>query len=97
MLIDLPKDIRRDIEIAKEILLREGCKEIYIFGSMVNGNYTKISDIDIAAIGLSKGKYFKVYGELLEKISRPIDLIGLDYDNDFSRVIKGTVKFERVA
>ena len=93
----LPEDIRKDIDIAKNILLREGCKEIYIFGSIVNGDYTEVSDIDIAAVGLSKSKYFKVYGELLEKLSRPIDLVGLDYENDFSRVIKETEKFERVA
>ena len=92
-----PEEIRNDIDMAKEILLREGCKEIYIFGSIVDGNYTEISDIDIATIGLSKSKYFKVYGELLERLSRPIDLVGLDYENDFSRVIKETGKFERVA
>lgn len=96
-MMHLPNDIRKDIDMAKEILLREGCKEIYIFGSIVNGNYTEISDIDIATVGLSKSKYFKVYGELLEKLSRPIDLVGLDYENDFSRVIKETVKLERVA
>ena len=93
----LPEDIRKDIDIAKNILLREGCKEIYIFGSIVNGDYTEISDIDIATVGLSKSKYFKVYGELLEKLNRSIDLVGLDYENDFSRVIKETGKFERVA
>ena len=96
-MMHLPEDIRNDIDIAKNILLREGCKDIYIFGSIVNGDYTEISDIDIATVGLSKGKYFKVYGELLEKLSRPIDLVGLDYENDFSRVIKETVKLERVA
>lgn len=93
----LPEEIRNDINMAKNILLREGCKEIYIFGSIVDGSYTEISDIDIATVGLSKSKYFKVYGELLEKLNKPIDLIGLDFENDFSRTLKETGKLERVA
>ena len=97
MMIHLPEEIKDDINLAKNILLREGCKEIYIFGSMVEGGFTEISDIDIAIVGLSKSKFFKVYGELLEKLNRPIDLVGLDYENDFSKTIKETGKFERVA
>jgi len=96
-MIHLPEDIQKDINIAKDILLREGCKEIYIFGSLVEGNYTEISDIDIATVGLSKSKFFRVYGELLEKLNRPIDLVALDFENDFSRILKETGRFERVA
>jgi len=93
----LSAKIKKDIEVAKNILLREGCKEIYIFGSIIEGNFTEMSDIDIATVGLSKSKYFKVYGELLEKLNRSIDLVCLDYDTDFSKKIKESGKFERVA
>ncbi|MCD6122168.1 MAG: nucleotidyltransferase domain-containing protein [Spirochaetales bacterium] len=93
----LPAEIIKDIDIAKKILLREGCKEVYIFGSIIEGNFTEISDIDIATVGLRKSKYFKVYGELLEKLGRSIDLVCLDYDTDFSKKIKESGKFERVA
>ena len=93
----LSPEIKKDIEVAKNILLKEGCKEIYIFGSIIEGNITEMSDIDIATVGLSKSKYFKVYGELLEKLNRSIDLVCLDYDTDFSRKIKESGNFERVA
>ena len=96
-MIKLPEEIEKDINIAKEILLREGVLEIYIFGSLVEGEFTENSDIDIATIGLREDRYFKIYGELLEKMNRDFDLVGLDYENDFSKMIKETGKFERVA
>ena len=96
-MIKLPEEIMKDINIAKEILLREGVREIYIFGSIAEGKYTEKSDIDIAIVGLREDKYFKIYGELLEKLTRDFDLVGLDYENDFSKMIKETGKFERVA
>lgn len=97
MMLNLPEEILKDINIAKEILLREGVREIYLFGSIAEGKFTEKSDIDIAIVGLREDRYFKVYGELLEKMSHDFDLIGLDYENDFSRMIKETGKFERVA
>ena len=96
-MIDLPKDIMNDIYIAKEILLREGASEIYIFGSLVEGKYTEDSDLDIAIVGIQEDRFFRIYGELLEKLNRNFDLVGLDYDNDFSKMLKETGKFERVA
>ena len=96
-MIELPKDIMKDINIAKEILLREGVYEIYVFGSIAEGNYVKQSDIDLAIKGLPEDRYFKVYGELLGKLSRNLDLISLDYKNDFSKMIKETGKLERIA
>ncbi len=93
----LPAGIKKDVDIAKRILLEEGCKEIYIFGSITEGTFTEASDIDIAVIGLAKSKYFKVYAELLEKLDRLVDLVCLDYDTDFSKKIRESGKFERVA
>lgn len=55
-IIDLNKSIPirylKDIEIIIEILKKYNTKEIYLFGSLVNGNYGKNSDIDIAIRGL---------------------------------------------
>ncbi len=88
---------KEDIDLAKEILLKFGCREIYIFGSLIEGNFTDNSDIDIAVVGLPKSKFFTAYGELIEKLSRSVDLIGLDYDHDFSRRLRDRKKLERVA
>jgi len=93
----LPKDLQDDIERAKSIILKAGGKEIYIFGSIAAGRYTDDSDLDIAIGGLEKNKFFEVYGELLIKLSRPVDIVGLDYRTDFAEQIKKDGNLIRVA
>ncbi|MCX7038161.1 MAG: nucleotidyltransferase domain-containing protein [Spirochaetes bacterium] len=93
----LPDDLKRDISLAAEILLREGCKEVYVFGSVARGTYTPESDIDIATIGLPKSKFFSAYGLLLSKLHRQVDLAGLDYDQDFGRSLRAEGSLTRVA
>ncbi|MBD3194047.1 MAG: hypothetical protein GF317_03265 [Candidatus Lokiarchaeota archaeon] len=93
----LPKSIRDELNIAKEIILTAGAKEIYIFGSIARGDYSDNSDIDLAIIGLEKSKFFHVYGELLEKLRHDIDVIGLDYNNEFSNELKKNGTLIRVA
>ena len=51
--IFIPEKFQIDIEKAVEILKQEGCQEIYLFGSLVNGDFNDESDIDIAIKGLS--------------------------------------------
>lgn len=52
-----------------------------IFGSLVNGTFTKGSDIDIAVEGIPPGDFFSIWREIEEKIGLEIDLIDLDPDN----------------
>jgi len=93
----LPEDLKEDISLATNILLREGCKEIYVFGSVARGTLTPESDIDIATVGLPKSRFFAVYGQLLAELHRQIDLVGLDYDQDFGRRLKERGLLTRVA
>ena len=96
-MVALAPEIRTDIEKATAILKEAGCREIYIFGSLVEGPFTKESDIDFAVIGLPKEDFFATYGQLLEQLSRSVDLIALDHGNDFGERIRQTRKLERVA
>ena len=93
----LPDDLKADISLATRILLDEGCKEIYIFGSVAKGTFTGDSDIDIATIGLSKSRFFKAYGRLLSKLHRGVDLVALDYDMEFGQYLKETGFLTRIA
>ena len=89
----LPEKIRKEISLATDILMREGCREVYLFGSLASGSYTEKSDIDIATVGLPKQCFFSAYGKLLSFIERHVDLVPLDYDTDFGRMLieKGTL------
>jgi predicted nucleotidyltransferase len=95
--LPFPDDLKKDISAASEILLREGCTEIYIFGSIAQGSFTNESDIDIAAVGLPKNRFFVAYGLLLSQIHRPVDLVALDYDSDFGRILIERGLLRRVA
>ena len=93
----LPADIRRDISVAAEILLEDGCREVYLFGSLANGSFGPDSDIDLATVGLPKERFFAAYGRILSKVRRRVDLVGLDYGQDFGEKLKQVGTLSRVA
>jgi len=87
--IDLiPEKYHNDIDKAIKILKDEGCNEIYLFGSLVNGNIRENSDIDFAVNGLPENRYFKVMGRMMMELKNSFDLIDLDEkDNPFTKTI----------
>ena len=99
MLLDLalPEDLKKDISLAAEILVENGCREVYVFGSIANGSFTADSDIDLAAVGLPKNRFFSAYGQIISRLHRHVDLIGLDYNTDFGDMLKQAGNLSRVA
>ncbi len=95
--VNLPSDFKNDVNIAVDILLRYGANEVYLFGSLARGENRSGSDIDIATVGLPKNRFFAAYGELLTELRHPVDLVGLDYDNDFAREVRMQGGILRVA
>lgn len=93
-----PKKYRQDIEKATTILKENGCTEIYIFGSIVNGKFNEFSDIDIAVRGLSDEIFFRVLGDLRKELENDIDLIDLDdKENRFVQFILKQGELVKVA
>lgn len=73
---------------AIKIIKKNNSKEIFIFCSLVNGNYNESSDIDIAVRGLSQDKFYKVASILLFELGNEFDLIDLDDEqNRFSQIL----------
>jgi len=95
--LTLPEDLKNAISIAAEILLHDGCKEVYVFGSVAKGTFTASSDIDLATVGLPKDRFFASYGRILSKVRRTVDLVALDYDQDFGNRLKAAGTLTRVA
>jgi predicted nucleotidyltransferase len=83
MELNIPQKYRNDIEIATDLLKREGCQSIYLFGSLVTGKNHDESDIDIGIRGLPKGKFFEVYSRLYFDLENKIDLVNFDTNSDF--------------
>lgn len=85
---ELPVEYQKDIKKALKILKQNGATEIYIFGSIAKGNFSKKSDIDIAIRGVKQENFYKVASILMFEIEKEIDLIDLDDENDkFARML----------
>ena len=79
----IPVKYREDIRKATNFLKSEGCKTVFLFGSMVTGKIHENSDIDIGISGLPPQKYLRVYAQLDKEISNKVDLIDFDSNKDF--------------
>ena len=84
----IPLGYREDVKKAIKILRDVGCKEVYLFGSLAEGNTREGSDIDLAVRGCPSGMFFHVLGRLMLELEHLIDLVDLDRDDDFSRYLE---------
>jgi predicted nucleotidyltransferase len=83
----IPEKYRPDIEKAAFCLKEEGCTAIFLFGSLVTGEYTDSSDIDLGIKGLSPQKYIRTYSKLNNIIKSKFDLIDFDENNDLYNLL----------
>ena len=83
----IPEKYQEDIKKAVILLKNEGCKTVYLFGSMVTGKIHQDSDIDIGITGLPAKKYFRVYALLDKKLSNKIDLVDFDLYKDLYNLL----------
>jgi predicted nucleotidyltransferase len=80
---EMPVKYHKDIETATALLKSEGCKSIYLFGSMITGKIHDRSDIDIGIKGLAPEKFFRVYAMLDNSLSNTVDLVDFDESEQF--------------
>lgn len=75
-----------DVERIKRYLVEDvGVKEIYLFGSIITGNFRKESDIDIAISGLGKKRFFSIWSSLDDFTDFNVELVDIDEEDDFFR------------
>ena len=87
MELNIPQKYQEDIKKATSLLKNEGCKTVYLFGSMVTGKIHNDSDIDIGISGLPPQKYFRVYANLDRELTNKVDLVDFDLNNDFYNLL----------
>jgi len=77
-------------ENEKEIIIKCAKKFnvslIYLFGSAVSSK--EYNDIDLAIKGIKPELFFKFYGELLNNLNLPVDLIDLSDESLFNQIIQ---------
>jgi predicted nucleotidyltransferase len=79
----IPEKYQNDIKKATNLLKNEGCKSVFLFGSMVTGKIHQNSDIDIGVMGLPPKRFFRVNADLDKELSNKVDLVDFDLRNDF--------------
>ena len=85
---EIPVKYRDDISRAVEISKAEGCREIYVFGSVVVGTDGPRSDLDIAVRGCPPERFYRLLGRLMEELSHPVDLIDLDVEKSVAEFLE---------
>jgi predicted nucleotidyltransferase len=83
----IPGKYQDDIKKAANLLKNEGCKTVYLFGSMVTGKIHENSDIDIGISGLPPQKFFTVYAHLDKELLNKVDLVDFDFQKDFYNLL----------
>ena len=63
-----------------------GAHRVLLFGSSME-SHQEGKDIDIAVEGIPPGDFFKFYGDLILKVSKPLDVVDLSQDNLFTQIV----------
>jgi predicted nucleotidyltransferase len=64
-----------------------GVHKVLLFGSGVERE-KEARDIDLGVIGIEPRRFFEFYGDLMFRLSKPVDLVDLSKDTKFNALIK---------
>ena len=81
-MIQIPEHFQKDLDLAVKILKEVGCREIFIFGPLANGEATEASDLDLAVRGCPPNRFFRTLGILLSQLEHTPNLVDLDSKKD---------------
>jgi predicted nucleotidyltransferase len=93
----IPEDFKKDVNLAVEYLKTLSVAEIYLFGSVVKGTHTEMSDLDIAVRGIEPLNFFLAVAELQSLLEHGFDLVNLDFKDEFTENLEKSGEFLRVS
>jgi len=77
----------KDKKTIQEISEKYRVKRVLLFGSSIDPA-KESRDIDIAIEGIQHKDFFKYYGDLLLKLSKPVDVIDLYETSKFTNLVE---------
>lgn len=75
-----------DIKTIRELAEKYSLKKVLLFGSAARQD-SGYRDIDLAVEGIRPQEFFLLYGELMSRLSLPVDLLDLSSSKRFSRMV----------
>lgn len=79
--------LNEKIRAAAALLKQFGASEVYVFGSAAKGEMSESSDVDMAVKGLPPAIFFHAMGQVMKVLDCPVDLIDLDEETPFTRLL----------
>jgi len=76
-----------DRDLIQDIARKYNVTKVMLFGSSLSDS-VESHDIDIAVEGLADRDYFSFYGELIQYISKPVDVVDLSKKSKFVDMIE---------
>jgi len=80
MRTSIAEEYRTDVSRAVEICRAEGCREVYVFGSVAAGRHRPGSDLDIGVRGCPPERFYRLLGRLMDELTHSVDLVDLDLE-----------------
>lgn len=77
---------QKDKDTIETISRKYQVKRVLLFGSSIDPA-KESHDIDLAVEGIAPKDFFKYYGDLLLKLSKPVDLVDLSESSKFVQLI----------
>jgi predicted nucleotidyltransferase len=77
----------QDRQAIRELATKYEVKKVLVFGSAARRD-SGYRDIDLAIDGIRPQDFFPFYGELLRRLSLPVDLVDLSRPGRFTRMIR---------
>lgn len=87
---------RQDKNAIIELARHYNVGKVILFGSSADPR-KEGADIDLAVQDMDPGQFFYLYGDLIFKLSKPVDLVDLSKDTKFNRLIRrhGVALYDR--
>jgi len=76
-----------DKQIIRELSGKYHVKRVLLFGSSLDPD-KEGRDIDLAVEGIDPGEFFDYYGDLMLRLSKPVDLIDLCHHSKFVALVQ---------
>jgi predicted nucleotidyltransferase len=78
-----PHDRDSIVELAE----RYGASRVLLFGSSAAPGTTG-RDIDLGVEGIAPTTFFRFYGDLILRLSKPVDVVDLGVDSRFTKLVR---------